>query len=82
MVDVLVRQALPAEAPSVFDRNTHVATFVERTSRYVHLVRVTPKDTKSLMASLKTLGFRTPAAILAEGVAIDRLNPPLLPRHP
>jgi IS30 family transposase len=52
-------------------KHTHIATLVERTSRDVQMVRVTGKDTKTIVTALtrKTLGYRTPAAIFAEGVA-------------
>ena len=33
-------------------RNTHIATLVERTSRYVHLGKVSGKDTTTVVSAL------------------------------
>ena len=46
-------------------RNTHIATLVERTSRYVHLVRVTGKDTASVVSALIREVQRLPAGLMA-----------------
>ena len=45
-------------------RNTHVATLVERASRYVHLVHVTGKDTTTVVNALIREAPRLPAALL------------------
>ena len=46
-------------------RNTHIATLVERQSRYVHLVRVTGKDTASVVTALIREVQRLPAGLMA-----------------
>ena len=46
-------------------RNTHIATLVERTSRYVHLVRVTGKDTTSVVSALIREVQRLPTGLMA-----------------
>ncbi|CAA9459995.1 MAG: Transposase and inactivated derivatives, IS30 family [uncultured Rubrobacteraceae bacterium] len=46
-------------------RNTHVATLVERSSRFVMLVRVGGKDTESVVAALSEQIRRLPKAMMA-----------------
>jgi IS30 family transposase len=46
-------------------RNTHVATLVERSSRFVMLVRVDGKDTKSVVAALGEQVRRLPKTMMA-----------------
>ena len=46
-------------------RNTHVATLVERSSRFVMLVRVGGKDTESVVAALGAQVRRLPATMMA-----------------
>jgi IS30 family transposase len=46
-------------------RNTHVATLVERSSRFVMLVRVEGKDTESVVAALGEQIRRLPTAMMA-----------------
>jgi IS30 family transposase len=46
-------------------KNTHIATLVERTSRYTHLVRVTGKDTTSVVNALIREVRRLPAGLMA-----------------
>lgn len=46
-------------------RNTHVATLVERSSRFVMLVRVGAKDTESVVAALGEQIRRLPGATMA-----------------
>ena len=46
-------------------RNTHIATLVERTSRYVHLVRVTGKDTTAVVNALIREVQHLPAGLMA-----------------
>ena len=46
-------------------RNTHIATLVERTSRYVHLVRVAGKDTTSVVTALIREVRRLPVGLMA-----------------
>ncbi len=46
-------------------KNTHIATLVERQSRYVHLVRVTGKDTTSVVNALIREVQRLPAGLMA-----------------
>lgn len=46
-------------------RNTHIATLVERKSRYVHLVRVTGKNTTSVVNALIREVQRLPAGLMA-----------------
>ena len=45
-------------------RNTHVATLVERSSRFVMLVRVTGKDTESVVAALSEQIRRLPRTMM------------------
>ena len=45
-------------------RNTHIATLVERTSRYVHLVHVTSKETTPVVNALIREVQRLPAGLL------------------
>ena len=45
-------------------RNTHIATLVERTSRYVHLVHVSGKETTTVVAALLREVQRLPAGLL------------------
>jgi IS30 family transposase len=52
-------------------RNTHVATLVERSSRFVMLVRVGGKDTESVVAALREQIQRLPAAMM-ETLTWDR----------
>lgn len=46
-------------------RNTHIATLVERKSRYVHLVRVAGKDTTSVVTALIREVQRLPVGLMA-----------------
>jgi IS30 family transposase len=46
-------------------RNTHVATLVERSSRFVMLVRVGGKDTESVVAALSEQIRRLPKTMMA-----------------
>ncbi len=46
-------------------RNTHVATLVERSSRFVMLVRVSGKDTESVVAALGEQIRRLPKTMMA-----------------
>ncbi len=46
-------------------KNTHIATLVERQSRYVHLVRVTAKDTTSVVTALIREVQLLPAGLMA-----------------
>lgn len=46
-------------------KNTHIGTLVERTSRYVHLVRVAGKDTTSVVNALIREVRRLPAGLMA-----------------
>ena len=46
-------------------RNTHVATLVERSSRFVMLVRVSGKDTKSVVTALSEQIRRLPKTLMA-----------------
>ena len=46
-------------------RNTHVATLVERSSRFVMLVRVGGKDTQSVVAALSEQITRLPKTVMA-----------------
>jgi IS30 family transposase len=46
-------------------RNTHVATLVERSSRFVMLVRITGKDTESVVAALSEQIRRLPRTMMA-----------------
>ncbi|ABG05165.1 Integrase, catalytic region [Rubrobacter xylanophilus DSM 9941] len=46
-------------------RNTHIATLVERSSRFVMLVRVTGKDTESVVAALSEQIRRLPKTMMA-----------------
>lgn len=46
-------------------RNTHIATLVERTSRYVHLVRVSRKDTTTVVSALIRAVQRLPDGLMA-----------------
>ena len=46
-------------------RNTHIATLVERQSRYVQLVRVTGKDTTSVVNALIREVQRLPVGLMA-----------------
>jgi IS30 family transposase len=46
-------------------KNTHIATLVERQSRYVHLVRVTAKDTTTVVNALIREVQRLPAGLMA-----------------
>ena len=46
-------------------RNTHIATLVERSSRFVMLVRVEGKDTESVVAALSEQIRRLPKTIMA-----------------
>jgi IS30 family transposase len=46
-------------------RNTHIATLVERRSRYVHLVRVRGKDTTTVVNALIRAVQRLPAGLMA-----------------
>lgn len=46
-------------------RNTHIATLVEPTSRYVHLVRVAGKDTTSVVTALIREVQRLPVGLMA-----------------
>ena len=46
-------------------RNSHIATLVERKSRYVHLVRVTGKDTTSVVGALIREVQRLPTGLMA-----------------
>ncbi len=46
-------------------RNTHVATLVERSSRFVMLVRVSGKDTESVVAALSGQIRRLPKTMMA-----------------
>ena len=48
----------------VGSRNTHVATLVERSSRFVMLVRVGGKDTQSVVAALSEQIRRLPKAVM------------------
>ncbi|MCA1728922.1 MAG: IS30 family transposase [Actinobacteria bacterium] len=52
-------------------RNTHVATLVERSSRFVMLVRVGGKDTESVVAALREQIQQLPAAMM-ETLTWDR----------
>lgn len=52
-------------------RNTHVATLVERSSRFVMLVRVTGKDTESVVRALSEHVRRLPTAMM-ESLTWDR----------
>jgi IS30 family transposase len=52
-------------------RNTHVATLVERSSRFVMLVRVTGKDTESVVAALSEQIQQLPTAMM-ETLTWDR----------
>ena len=45
-------------------KNSHIATLVERTSRYVHLVKVTGKDTTSVVNGLLREVQRLPAGLM------------------
>ena len=45
-------------------RNTHVATLVERSSRFVMLVRVSGKDTESVVAALSEQIMRLPRTMI------------------
>jgi IS30 family transposase len=45
-------------------KNTHIATLVERTSRFVHLVKVPGKDTASVVTALIREVQRLPAALM------------------
>lgn len=45
-------------------RNTHIATLVERKSRYLHLVRVTGKDTASVINALIREVQQLPAGLM------------------
>jgi IS30 family transposase len=47
------------------ERNTHIATLVERTSRYVHLVRVTGKDTTTVVNALIREVQHLPTGLMA-----------------
>jgi len=46
-------------------KNTHIATLVERTSRYVQLVRVTGKDTTTVVTALIREVHRFPEGLMA-----------------
>ena len=46
-------------------KNSHIATLVERQSRYVHLVRVTAKDTTSVVSALIREVQRLPVGLMA-----------------
>ena len=46
-------------------RNTHVATLVERSSRFVRLVRVGGKDTESVVTALGEQARRLPKTMMA-----------------
>jgi IS30 family transposase len=46
-------------------QNTHIATLVERTSRYVHLVRVRGKDTTSVVNALIREVQQLPVGLMA-----------------
>lgn len=46
-------------------KNTHIATLVERTSRYVQLVRVAGKDTTSVISALIREVQRLPEGVMA-----------------
>jgi IS30 family transposase len=46
-------------------KNSHIATLVERHSRYVHLVKVTGKDTTSVIDALIREVQRLPAGLMA-----------------
>ncbi len=46
-------------------RNPHIATFVERTSRYVQLVRVSGKDTTTVVSALIRAVQRLPDGLMA-----------------
>ena len=46
-------------------RNTHIATLVERTSRYVQLVRVSGKDTTTVVSALIRAVQRLPDGLMA-----------------
>lgn len=46
-------------------KNTHIATLVERTSRYVQLVRVTGKDTTTVVTALIREVHRLPEGLMA-----------------
>lgn len=46
-------------------KNTHIATLVERKSRYVHLVRVAGKDTTSVVNALIREVQRLPTGLMA-----------------
>lgn len=46
-------------------KNTHIATLVERTSRYVQLVRVAGKDTSSVISALIREVQRLPEGVMA-----------------
>lgn len=46
-------------------KNSHIATLVERTSRYVHLVGVTGKDTTAVVNGLIREVQRLPAGLMA-----------------
>lgn len=52
-------------------RNTHIATLVERSSRFVMLVKVTGKDTESVVAALSEQIRRLPATMM-ETLTWDR----------
>ncbi len=45
-------------------KNSHIATLVERTSRYVHLVKVTGKDTTAVVNGLLREVQRLPAGLM------------------
>jgi IS30 family transposase len=46
-------------------KNSHIATLVERTSRYVHLVKVAGKDTESVVTALLREVQRLPTGLMA-----------------
>jgi hypothetical protein len=46
-------------------KNSHIATLVERHSRYVHLVKVAGKDTESVVTALLREGQRLPTGLMA-----------------
>ncbi len=54
-------------------RNSHIATLVERKSRYVHLVHVTGKDTQSVVTALIREVQRLPAGLM-RSLTWDRGN--------
>jgi IS30 family transposase len=72
--------SISARPPSVEDRaipghwegdliagakNSHIATLVERSSRYVHLVKVAGKDTASVVEALMREAHRVPGRLMA-----------------